>query len=257
MSRSVGSVRARPGPRHRGRPRRFGGERLGPVRWEGRIALATFALIHGAGDSGWYWHLVAAELRARAHDVVAPDLPTDDRAGLWTYADTVVQAIDGGSDLAVVGQSFGAFTAPLVCHRVPADLLVFVAGMIPAPGEPPDDWWSETGYLNEPSEWRGDDLATYYHDVPPELAAEALRRARDHPSPTAEREPWPLSAIPDVPTRALLCRDDRLFPAPFMRRLARVRLDIEADEIEGGHCVALSRPIELADRLEAFLEDRS
>jgi alpha/beta hydrolase family protein len=188
---------------------------------------------------------------------VAPDLPADDDdAGLWTYADTVVDAIDGRSDLVVVGQSFGGFTAPLVCYRVPADLLVFVAGMIPASGEPPDDWWSGTGYLNEPREQSDDDLATYYHDVPPELAAEALRRARNHPSPTAGREPWPLSAIPDVSIRALLCRDDRLFPAPFMRRLARVRLDIEADEIDGGHCVALSRPKELADRLEGFLDER-
>ena len=30
--------------------------------------MTTFALIHGAGDVGWYWHLVEAELRARGHD---------------------------------------------------------------------------------------------------------------------------------------------------------------------------------------------
>jgi hypothetical protein len=27
------------------------------------------------------------------------------------------------------------------------------------------------------------------------------------------------------------------------------------DEIAGGHCVALSRPVELADRLEAYLAE--
>jgi pimeloyl-ACP methyl ester carboxylesterase len=45
--------------------------------------MSTFVLIHGAGDSGWYWHLVEAELRARGHDVVAPDLPEErgSRAG--------------------------------------------------------------------------------------------------------------------------------------------------------------------------------
>jgi hypothetical protein len=31
--------------------------------------MATFVLIHGAGDVGWYWHLVEAELRERGHDV--------------------------------------------------------------------------------------------------------------------------------------------------------------------------------------------
>ncbi len=30
---------------------------------------ATYVLIHGAGDVGWYWHLVEAELRGRDHDV--------------------------------------------------------------------------------------------------------------------------------------------------------------------------------------------
>lgn len=45
--------------------------------------MATFVLIHGAGDAGWYWHLVAAELHARGHEAVSPDLPCDDdSAGL-------------------------------------------------------------------------------------------------------------------------------------------------------------------------------
>jgi pimeloyl-ACP methyl ester carboxylesterase len=217
--------------------------------------VATFALIHGAGDSGWYWHLVATELRTRGHEVVAPDLPADDdTAGLWTYADAVVDAIGGHTELVVVGQSFGAFTAPLVCDRVPTELLVFVAGMIPSPGERPDDWWSETGYDREPRQQGLDDVATYYHDVSPERAAEAMRRGRNHPSPAAGRDPWPLPAMPDVPTRSLLCRDDRLFPADFMRRITNERLGITADEIAGGHCVALGRPLELADRFERFLE---
>jgi pimeloyl-ACP methyl ester carboxylesterase len=216
--------------------------------------VATFALIHGAGDSGWYWHLVAAELRARGHDAVAPDLPADDdTAGLETYTDAVVDAIGERTGIIVVGQSFGAFTAPLVCDRLGAELLVFVAGMIPSPGERPDDWWSETGYDREPRERDLDDVATYYHDVTAELASEAMRRGRIHPSPTAGREPWPLSAMPDVPTRSLVCRDDRLFPVDFMRRITNERLGITADEIEGGHCVALSRPFELADRFEHFL----
>jgi Alpha/beta hydrolase family len=217
--------------------------------------MATFVLIHGAGDSRWYWHLVAAELQLRGHEVVAPDLPADDdTGGLWTYADVVVDAIGAHTDLAVVGQSFGAFTAPLICHRLPARLLVFIAGMIPSPGERPDDWWSETGYDREPRDPGLDDVATYYHDVSPELAAEAMRRARNHPSPAAGREPWPLPEMPAVATRSLLCRDDRLFPAAFMRRITTERLGITADEIDGGHCVALSRPLELSDRLEGFAE---
>ena len=69
---------------------------------------------------------------------MAPDLPADDDSlGLDNYADAVVEAIGDRRDLVVVGQSFGAFTAPLVADRLQADALVLVAGMIPSPGEPP------------------------------------------------------------------------------------------------------------------------
>ena len=218
--------------------------------------MATYALIHGAGDVGWYWHLVAAELQERGHDVVAPDLPCeDDSAGLSEYADTVLEAIGDRDELIVVAQSFGGFTAPLVCHRTPAELLVFVAGMIPSPGEAPRDWWANTGYEMESHAGDDDEIAIFYHDVPPELVAEALKRVREQ-SDTPTREPWPLDVWPDVPTRFVLCRDDRLFPADFLRRVVRERLGIAADEMDGGHCVALSRPIELAERLEEFREDR-
>jgi pimeloyl-ACP methyl ester carboxylesterase len=80
-------------------------------------------LIHGAGDVGWYWHLVEAKLLERGHEVVAPDLPCDDdSAGLNEYADTVVGAVGDRKDLVVVGHSFGGFTAPLVAHRLQVDV---------------------------------------------------------------------------------------------------------------------------------------
>jgi pimeloyl-ACP methyl ester carboxylesterase len=215
--------------------------------------MTTFVLIHGAGDVGWYWHLVEAELRERGHDVVAPDLPCDDdSAGLPEYADTVVDAIGGRTGLVVVAQSLGAFTAPLVCDRVAVDLLVLVAPMIPAPAEAPADYWTDTRYEEEVRARYDDEIALFYQDVPPVLASEALERGRMQ-SEARMHEPSPLEAWPEVPTRVLLCRDDRLFPAPFVRRVAQERLGIPPDEIEGGHTPALSRPKELADRLEVYL----
>lgn len=89
--------------------------------------MATVALIHGAGDSGWAWHRVADELHSRGHTVVAPDLPSEqDDAGLSEYASTVGEALRSAgtpypSPLVVVGHSLGAFTAPVVAEQQRAD----------------------------------------------------------------------------------------------------------------------------------------
>jgi hypothetical protein len=40
-----------------------------------------------------------------------------------------------------------------------------------------------------------------------------------------------------------------------MRRVVKERLDVSPDEIDGGDCIALSRPKELADRLQSFLSE--
>ncbi|MEV0198575.1 alpha/beta hydrolase [Nonomuraea sp. NPDC050691] len=212
--------------------------------------MATFALIHGGGGSARDWRLVVPELRRRGHDAVAVDLPVEDEsAGLGDYADTVVKAVGDRPGLVVVGHSWGGFVAPLVCDRVRAELLVLVTAMIPAPGERPADWWANTG-------WRpagdGDEVDVFLHDVPPDLAADAMAHAREH-SGTADAEPWPLRSWPDVPTRFLLCRDDRFFTPAFMREVVRERLGVTPDEIPGGHCPMLARPAELAERLAGYL----
>lgn len=213
--------------------------------------MATFVLIHGAGDVGWYWHLVEAELRRHGHETVAPDLPCDDdTAGLPEYADAAVSAAGRRTgNVVVVGQSLGGFTAPLVSERLDADLLVLVAPMIPAPGEAVTDYWKNSGYDHEPT---GDTIELFYQDVPPALAAEAVKRGRRQ-SEARLSEPSPLTRWPDVPTRVILCRDDRMFPPRYLRRVAAQRLGVTSDEIEGGHTPALSRPRELAALLESYV----
>jgi pimeloyl-ACP methyl ester carboxylesterase len=79
-----------------------------------------------------------------------------------------------------------------------------------------------------------------------------MARGERRQSGTPFEKPWPLTAWPDVPTRVLICRDDRFFPADFMRRVARERLGITPDEMDGGHVPALSRPRDLVDRLVAY-----
>jgi SAM-dependent methyltransferase len=187
---------------------------------------------------------VAHELREYGHEAITLALPSEDESAGWSdYADAVVEAIGDRRDVVLVAHSLGGFTAPLVCERVPVELLVLVAAMVPAPGELAQDWWSNTGYE---SAYEGD---VYHHDVPPELAAEAASRARGQASKPMG-EPWPLAAWPDVPTRYVLCRDDRAFPADWLRGVVQDRLGLAPSEVGGGHCAYLSRPREVAERLE-------
>ncbi len=226
--------------------------------------MATFVLIHGAGDVGWYWHLAEAELRARGHHTVAPDLPCDnDTASLDDYAGAVADAAAGQRGLVIVGQSYGAFTATLAASRLPVRLLVLLAGMIPAPGESPGQWWANTGFrqaAQKQAEIDGgktghdDPLISFYNGVPPSLAEEALRRGGRGESSVVWDTPWPLHASPDVPTKFILCEDDQFFPAAFMRRVAQERLDLVPDEVPGCHCAALSHPSELSDLLVSYLD---
>jgi pimeloyl-ACP methyl ester carboxylesterase len=221
-------------------------------------------LLHGAGGTSWSWHLVDAELRRRGYDdIVAVDLPCDDdSAGLPEYLDAALLAIGdrtGRSDLVVVAHSLGGFTGALVCDRVPAELLLYVTAMIPAPGESPGDWWANTGFMEaraaELDRLGGDDSPeiTFTHDLPPALATAAGIHIRDQ-SGTPMEKPFPLETMPEVPTRFLVCRADRFFPEAFMRRVVADRLGItDPGVIDAGHLPMLSRPVELVGWVEACL----
>ncbi len=214
--------------------------------------MTAFAVAHGAGDVAWSWHLVAAELEERGHEMIAVDLPCeDDEATFSDYADTLLRAVGDRDDVVMVGHSLGAYTATLAAERLGARGLVLVAGMVPRPGESASEWWSNTGYTELP-EPPSDEIALFLHDVEPGLAAEALRRSRDQAGRPMQ-DPWPLDSWPDVETHYLALADDRCFPSGWAREMARERLGIDADEMPGSHCAFLSRPDELAELLGSYV----
>jgi len=133
------------------------------------------------------------------------------------------------------------------------------APVIPTPGETAREWWSGVGHdkaiaalverLGRMSSWGPQELAeVFLHDVPAEIA-QASERFNRAPGPGMFREPWPLSGWPDVPTRVLAPRDDRLFPLAFQQRVTRERLGLPVHTLPGGHIPMLARPEELAAHL--------
>ncbi len=222
-------------------------------------------LVPGAGSDSAHWNRVRPLLEARGHEVITPDLPAaDPEAGLGAYVDTIVEAIGDRSGVILVAQSMAGLSAPVAATRADVALLVLVAAMIPAPGETGGQWWAATG---QPEAQRAADLAagrdpdapfdpvvTFLHDLPPDVLDEVLAAPPIDQSDRPFADPWPLAAWPDVPTRVLVCRDDRLFPLAFQRRVTRERLGITPDEMEGGHLPALAHPGALVEWLERYRE---
>jgi pimeloyl-ACP methyl ester carboxylesterase len=150
--------------------------------------MATYVLLHGASSDSFHWHLVEPRLRALGHDVVAPDMPVeDDDAGFAEYTDAVVDAIGDQRDLVVVAQSLSGFVGPMVCERVPVDLLVMACAMTPRPGESGGDWWVNTGYTRA---GRPDVLRDFFHDVPADVVRTVFARRELDQSSTPFAKPW-------------------------------------------------------------------
>lgn len=213
--------------------------------------MTTYVMLHGAGGRGSDWDLVAPLLRESGADVIAVDLPCEDPVGLGAYVDAVVDAVAGVEEpIVVVAHSLAGFVAPLVCERVPVERLVLLAAMVPRPGEPGGEWWAATGHAAAvAAQGLPDDSeqTLFVHDVPDEVLA-AIEPSRDQTG-TLFEEPWPLATWPDVATGFVLCRDDRFFPADWMRALVEDRLGIEPVEIPGGHCAYLSQPRAVAEAI--------
>ncbi|WP_299576071.1 alpha/beta hydrolase [uncultured Williamsia sp.] len=222
--------------------------------------MATFVLIPGAGSDPRYWRFVVDALSDLGHRCVAIDLPCDDDdAGLAEYVDAAVaQTPDDVDTPVVVAHSFGGFTGPLLAERLGASALVFAQAMIPRPGERPGDWWHDTGAEAHQARaareggWDLEDIdGLFYNGVPPEVVAtEVERRQSDTPSEL----PWPGAALPDVPTRFLIFRDDRFFPESLIREVVADRLPgVVPDEVPGGHMAMLSHPSEIAGYLDSLV----
>ncbi len=225
--------------------------------------MSTFALVHGAWHGAWCWDLLVPELEARGHRAVTMDLPCDDLgAGTSEYANVVVDALQGTDDeVVLVGHSLGGLTIPVVAERRPVARMVFLAAIIPSPGQSiPDQYRVEPAtHLAFHGATDADELGRrflsahaartwLYHDCSEELAIWAHGQLRPQAGPPGE-EVTPLRVWPAVPSSYVVCTEDRVIVADWARRAARDRLGTTAIELPGSHSPMLSRPADLAEVL--------
>jgi pimeloyl-ACP methyl ester carboxylesterase len=228
--------------------------------------VATFGLVHGAWHGAWCWERLTPELEARGHRTVAVDLPCEDATATFPdYADVVEHALEGADAVVLVGHSLAGYTIPLVAARRPVSRLVYLCAVVPIPGRSfreqlalePDSLLpgSEDG-VSEPDElertrWVDEAGArrALYADCDDEDAHAAFARLRWQ-ARRPYSDPFPLAALPSVPTTYIVCRDERTLNPERSRAVARGRLGAELVELPGGHSPFLSRPAELAALLD-------
>jgi len=231
------------------------------------VPVSDIVLVHGAFHGAWCWDFLTPELERLGHRVVAVDLPiSDPSAGAAEYAATVMAAIPPDSEPIVVGHSMAGVVIPLVAARRPVHSLVFLAAFLPIPGKSVGDQRAvehiDGQRIPQTAEWTdlGDDVwligpntATelFYQDATPAVARWATQRLRPQ-CYRAMQEITPLEVWPDVPSRAIVCREDRAINSDWVRSAARDRLGTTAIELPGGHSPFLTRPRDLATVLDGI-----
>ena len=90
-------------------------------------SVATFCLLHGAWHDPYCWQPLAAQLRARGHDAVAPDLPFHDRrTGYQERVGPALEALQGAPDPVMVvdtGPTAEGSATPTATPNSPAVLV--------------------------------------------------------------------------------------------------------------------------------------
>ncbi|AFZ29818.1 alpha/beta hydrolase [Gloeocapsa sp. PCC 7428] len=241
--------------------------------------MSLFCLVHGAFQGAWCWDLLTPRLEAQGHKTVAMDLPIENAsATLSQFADAVIQALPKtDDDIVLVGHSMAGTIIPLVAEAIEVRQLIFVAALIPYPGVSTLDQFShhldsETlesfkyqpkdptkleQFHSEPDMFEpasvGKDFSDaavlrefFYSDCQPEVVQWAIAKSRSQQSLAYIFEPNPLTALPAVERKYIVCINDRIISSTWSRYAARQRLGVDAIELASGHCPHLSCPDLLA-----------
>ncbi len=99
--------------------------------------MSTFVIVHGAWGSPKEMEPVAAPLEAAGHAVVLVDLPClAAESSLEDYVAAVEDSLPSDlHNVVLVGHSFGGFTISSVGARHPGLPLIYVAAIVPQPGQ--------------------------------------------------------------------------------------------------------------------------
>lgn len=98
--------------------------------------MSTFCLVHGSAQSPSGWDLLVTELEARKQSCICVDLPVNcPEASATHYAELIGAAANRVDVPIVVAHSASGLFLPLVPDYARVARLVYLAAVIPLPGE--------------------------------------------------------------------------------------------------------------------------
>ncbi|NKS84341.1 alpha/beta fold hydrolase [Rhodococcus hoagii] len=232
-------------------------------------SMPTLVLVHGAFADTTSWDPVAAELRARGHDVVVPSNPL--RGPVTTRPRSRRPSPTSGSGAA--GRALVRRCRHHHTHAPNVVGMVYVAAFAPDQGEPAQAALNpisfpgsqllppvlQVGVVDDPTTPIGKNLDGYiaadsFHeafcqDVSDSTAADMLAHQRSI-ALAANLEPTQDPSWRNLPTWAVIPDQDRVIP-PASERFMAERAGAQITEIPGAsHAVLVSQPAQVADVIE-------
>ena len=227
-------------------------------------------LVHGFGHGAWCWQYLMPYLDGPA---LAVDLPG--RAGrpapaeptFRDYADAVIQDIEAADfdEVILVGHSLAGAMLPLVAHRLHRKTwhMIFIAAPVLMPGE---DAFSIFAFPRQQIARAFTRAATRGQPQPRKLPDQLARRqlcndmnaqqtafllsnlVPEHLAITLERASVTVADLPDTPASYVRpLRDATLKPSIQATLAARLGRNVHAIDVDAGHDVMITRPVQLAE----------
>lgn len=236
-------------------------------------------LIHGAWAGAWVWDGLLEPLAALGWDAVALDLPGDGwhpiAAADATTADfehCIAAAVaDAPGPVALVGHSGGGSLVTLGAVGFPEQVShgIWIAGFLLPDGRTFDDIDEAIGgpgaqigvgpHIELAADGRTSTVAPepairhFFHDAPDDVAEAVAARLTPQPNASHRLTTVATPAFDALPKLYVLATDDRSVLPEAQRLMCAGVPNLTVSEIDTGHAPQLTKPVELASMMSAWL----
>lgn len=211
--------------------------------------MARIVLVHGMCATKRSWNDLPARLRVAGHDVTNVTLPGHGNLlEFWTtdlsdYVDEVIEAMSPAEKSVLVGHSMGGFVISQAAAKNIDEVasLVYVAAMMPKPGDTIKDISAKTGT-------DAADIVTEFVNAGAGFETLVPQPMRPLRAPFTDTQ-----GIASVPRHYIRCTEDRIIPPSLQDAMMSEWPGTTSVDIATGHLPQYSEPDALEREIRAVL----